>query len=368
MVELQADPALSVSSLAALLMVSQSTVSRAITALTKRGLVNVSPEEGDRRRKNIHLTEAGLETIHKTDTFANALLTRWKKHVTNKEFQDIVTLLDLLASGMGALQSKPRPNESPYRVAQRRVTRAYGLIGASVYGTNLTSLEWQVLQFLSLSKFPSSAGELALYFGSPPNSITTTLNKFEVEKLVTRTGSIEDKRRVSVILTKRGSDYCKEIEERFCTQSSEILKDSSHSFINETLKALKKFTDGVAGTILFPILQEYSYSEISSKRDKNYFRATLVQWCVSASEHSHLPAVLFDTSKKCFVGRRGGKEVLLLQCNSDGSAVEIVASDGSLSRNLEYMIVEHMLADTNLKGLKKSSVNWEPWKRLWRGQ
>ncbi len=76
-----------------LVSMDAATIKGVIDRLTKRGLVSVSPDPVDRRRLNVALTEAGVETIASVIDAARAI-TETTLHPLNQQERN--TLLKLL--------------------------------------------------------------------------------------------------------------------------------------------------------------------------------------------------------------------------------------------------------------------------------
>ena len=100
MTELDALDSATASELAELLVLEKSTVSRLVNGLENRGMLESTPDPGDRRRRHLRLTEIGHEGVERIHEFANLQVNEALEFVPEPALQGLVEGLDAYARAL----------------------------------------------------------------------------------------------------------------------------------------------------------------------------------------------------------------------------------------------------------------------------
>lgn len=361
LIELQASPDSSISSLAEKLLLTQSSISRAVTRLTQQKLLKLQTDQIDRRRKLLQLTDSAESLIDTIDENANSLVDGWKSHITKRQFTDLVQFLTRIADGLGAPPSQRRPQECAYRVQQRRLTRGLGLLGTGVFDTPYTALEWHVLNFVIHTPFPTSTGEISTYFSIPGTSVTTVVNKFESEGLITRHADSTDKRRISIHGTSKGKKTLRYIEHTFADRMRQIFSGTREASLHSQVTILKTFTSGHTIDIQFPLPPGVDIAEVKVLRDKNAHREHVLNLLVANNQARYSPHNIFAPDSHCIHLYEAENTLAYIQLDSKCRTLEIVAAEPQVTRNYIAIALEHYLAEHKQTEWNDLHRVWQPW-------
>lgn len=99
LIEIDKTPGLTISQLGVLLLMSISRVSRLITSLSKKGLIELK-KGVDKREKYLYVTAAGKETIKDIDAFSEGKIEGAFKFLKEPEMIEIITAIDKYSTAL----------------------------------------------------------------------------------------------------------------------------------------------------------------------------------------------------------------------------------------------------------------------------
>jgi DNA-binding MarR family transcriptional regulator len=246
LIELDADASRSASDFVKLFQLDKIVISRAIKELVGFNLISSNRSLVDSRFNELQITEEGRSAIEKIDAQADQALEVLRRRISEKEFNLVVSFLAAIGDGLRAPPGVGRVRESEYRVQQRRITRALGLLTNRAWGSSLTSLEFHVLRDVVKSATPLNARILSRRLHSPQNTISQTISSLADAGLLKRTSSKSDNRKKLLRPSVSGRRLFESIE----LQSSSILRESFASVSKTQIsKAVEVLTVFILGPI-----------------------------------------------------------------------------------------------------------------------
>ena len=196
---------------AASLSLEQSIVSRLLARLEQRRAIESRVSSIDARRRLLRPTREGSDYLRQVDQRANEILSSRLEGLSLKEQKAVHQLYRKLADGLGVERSIQRKSDHPLRPDQRRLTRAFGLIGKSYGGFPLAPSEWHILAELLEQEMNST--ELSTRIGLPLTTVGQIVSRLELRGLLTRKRSKFDRRKQSLSLTKNGRALVEEAQD-----------------------------------------------------------------------------------------------------------------------------------------------------------
>jgi DNA-binding MarR family transcriptional regulator len=320
LIEIEANPSISISKLSTLLSIDQSFTSRMAQKFIRSGLIEVSANTHDIRQKNLKLTTSGLAKTKQIDSAADHLISTFAARLTKAQEKHLVTLFKTLADQNSVAQGSKRSHETQYRVEQRRVTRLFGLLGTDVWSSGLSSSEWQTLAEICLAPVAPQVSELASLLGLQVHSLSAVINSLEKRGYIKRAATSQDKRASILIPEKKGISFNEKIE----SQAASTLKRSLEPIQNEVndlyLPIFQLFVGEFDGQAP-PLLPEYQIKEISSPQQFAEARGFAARCFVSHGKETSLPINFLPLSSRVFVISKNEDTVALVQTSKQKSSI-----------------------------------------------
>ncbi len=305
---------------------NKSSCSRIAQSLAGQGLIKSAPAASDSRRKVFTITDKGTTLIKKIDSVSNAAIDEYASRVTDAELKKLVLAMRRIADGYGHPVGVRRAGEPEYRVEQRRVTRCFGLLGDHVFGSELSSSQWQALSEIVLSPYPPRTNELADLLGLAQNSLSSIVDFLEKRRYVSRKSWHGDKRVTVLVPRREGIHAASVIEERAAQDLKHSLRDCSSAQVAEAVDILGRFV-GDSDPLLPPLLPGYELAELVSAAERAAGRAFAVRSLVTQGLDNEIPETLVPQSARNFILSRDGEIECLIQIGGgqDGAAIEFGA-------------------------------------------
>jgi DNA-binding MarR family transcriptional regulator len=212
LIEVEADPSLTLGRLVPMFGIDQSTLSRLIKGMVAKSLVDVTTSTSDKRAKQLTITHKGRQAIQTIDSVAGALFHQFAERISQREQNDLATFFTTIADHHKQPQVPARKGEDRLRVEQRRLTRAFGILSPRVFGTSFPASQWHVLSEVCSRSYAPTPSELALLLGMPLNSLSEITRKLEAQGLLRKVFDKSDSRRVHLKATKRGIQQHEQLE------------------------------------------------------------------------------------------------------------------------------------------------------------
>ncbi len=323
LIELQADASLSVGELAELLGPNQSTLSRALSSLVSMKLLTAG--KGDvPRRKYFRLTSKGEAAVAAVDKRTNAIVDELTERAGKNAAAAVVSLFRVIANGLGQPRGFPRPNESRYRVEQRRITRALGLLSEEAYGSGLSHLSFQIL-LLAVESGQTTGGYAARVLNAQVAAVSAAIKLLERNGLIAREVDPLDRRSSFVTLTPAAKKLLSDTEKKQGAKiagASAELSTSEFKKMTEAFELFVGMSENESGRLLV--------RPLVSEDQRAAARAFALGRLVDNGREGECPEVLFGKGMRSFGLFKGGRLVAAEQWTPTGARRLFGITDGSL--------------------------------------
>jgi DNA-binding MarR family transcriptional regulator len=299
-IEIQAEQGLSISSYASRLMVDISVCTRIIQKFSRSGYVTITPSNIDQRRKELSLTTAGVELIKQIDEFADCVIDSQREPLSSRSWQDLVRFFKMMADAGGVPKAPKRPGEEEYRVQQRRITRLFGLLGNSAWGTPHSSTEIQVLTEIIYAPVPPRIAELAELLGLQSHSTGEVVSKFEALGLVERRSFDGDGRVSIIVATAKGRRVFSGLETHMSGAVANALRNFSQSEVTRFIEILTVFTGTV--DLCWPMLpRSLRVAKVDTDELRRIARGFVARTYVDYKIEEQIPETIIPSDHLLFV-------------------------------------------------------------------
>lgn len=305
MVMLEFDPGvvLTVNEITSRTHFDQSTVSRIVSNLRKRGLLKNAPTS-DARSRPVILTSLGEARLFSNDEKINKGITSRLKTLSVTQ---IKTMLKGLSTLSTALESPPtlyRKKDHPLRHEVRRMTKALGILERKVTGERLNTSEWNVLSEIKDTPTLLTSTDLANALFTLPKVMASIVVRLEKRGLIQRTASKRDKRASYLELTPKGIKELQSINNQAASFLQEAIRKEKSLDPDSISKALELYiywretADSTSG-----------WSEARSPEDLALARGFVIREAVTHKIEDELPETICSKKGKVFICRAAGGEI-----------------------------------------------------------
>jgi DNA-binding MarR family transcriptional regulator len=205
LIVLNAEPEKNVKELAETLHLERSWMSRVISALESKGLVESFVPEADRRSKKLNITPEGRAKLQALHLVSRKIMDTCLDGMPQAAMEALYIYLKRFADGLNTSSYPQTTNNHPVEVELARVSRAMGILSDDVMGSSLSVTQLQVLLVLSEADgtevVTSDIDELLPFDMS---TVSRTIAGFEKQNLVQKVQSETDKRSYMIHLTDAG--------------------------------------------------------------------------------------------------------------------------------------------------------------------
>ena len=244
--ELDAEPGHTQRSLATLLGVTQGALSKVANRLSDRKLLVMRVGGTDRRRKEMQLSARGRKLVEISDSLTDELFDSRAARLDKQRRAAIGDLYRAIADGYGHPPGVTRPGESGYRLHQRRITRCMGFLADSLYGSEFSASEWQLLEEVVRTPRPPIMKELGAALRLPPVALSPLVNKLERRKLLSRSSGPVDRRSVALVATEGGLEAVSRIRSAALTGLGRALAAIPNAVLSSWADALRVVAEPAA--------------------------------------------------------------------------------------------------------------------------
>lgn len=236
LIVLNAEPEKNVKELAEALNLERSWMSRVISALEEKGLVESYVPESDRRSKKLMITETGKQKLYALHETSKKIMDMATEKLDAEQATRFCAYLARFANAMGAPQYPSSDNNHPADTQLARISRAAGILSDNVVGSGFSVTQLQVLMVLAEGEgceiVTSDVDEMLPFDMS---TVSRTIANFEKQNLVQKVQSEHDKRSYTLHLTEEGvrkvSEYHMMVGEHFKPANNEFTDAEMNDFV-----------------------------------------------------------------------------------------------------------------------------------------
>lgn len=298
LVELDAFPEAGITEVAELLAIDKVAVSRLVAGLEAGKIIKTAPETTDRRRKRIQITAYGRGILDKIDRFYNESMERMCSRLDERERSRFHKFLKSLADGLNAPPSPRRSGDHFLRPDVRRVTRAFGLLGQSVFQAgSLSSVEWQMLSLAEEQSNCASPSALAESMNVPLNTLSGALARLQSRGLILRKQSEADRRRAIISLSSKAERILSQTEKEAVRQLENALSGMRTEELSDFAELFSIFAGEPVECV--EIQPRLSVRELNNDDERAAARELLVLQALRENSLRELPETLYGARNRC---------------------------------------------------------------------
>jgi len=213
LVELDKDPSLPIRTLAYLNNVDEDSVARAVRRLQKRGMLVSSQLADDARRRVNAVTDLGRQALCSLEETSKSFLGPRIKALSISEIAELQSLIGELCDGNDAPSVILRESDHPFDQGIRRITRGFGFIGTSLFGSGYSSTVWQLLWAVKEGSGQISPSELHKLLGIHASTLSQLCSRYQRSGWITQRTDPYDRRKRIFSITARGTKVLDTIEQ-----------------------------------------------------------------------------------------------------------------------------------------------------------
>ncbi len=233
LLDLQQNPQAKLSDIAKNLSISSSTVTRGVHHLISSGYLL--------KQEGYSLTSKGFQFLELQEKFNKKQITNLSIGLNNVEIAKFANYFWKFADDQGApvLPLTSKENQEIIKIAIRRVTRLYQIIGSGVFRSNWNALDWLI--FAEIDSQQISISELAIKLKVSLNTLSQRIKAYQTNELIDFQSHPNDQRVKILVLTSAGESALSEIEEAALKIFSLGFKKWELAAIEEYLILLKMY-------------------------------------------------------------------------------------------------------------------------------
>jgi DNA-binding MarR family transcriptional regulator len=291
LVEIEHFPGINAASIAKLLGLQRSTVTRSLNSLRQRKVVRHLPSAG--RGTALALTARGRQLIAQGDKDANARMSALTDGLNAAEVLTLGAYLDRVAAGLATAPSPARPGEHALRPSIRRLTRGAGLLNDNFMQSGLSSSAWQILESIARGEAQSIL-ELSHFLGLARSTVSLLVGKLERRELVVKGLHHLDGRRSVLSLSQNGKNCLAALHERVGGRFEQALLDFSPEEKEECIALFKRLGQKLESA---KVPLEGSKIQIFALKDEERLRRArgfVIEELVSRSMACEVPRKLLE--------------------------------------------------------------------------
>ncbi len=325
---LDSEPEQNVKDLAESLKLERSWVSRIVSSLEQRELVNAFVPEADKRSKKLVVTRKGKTELQVMDTFRRVVMQERLKELSSQEQKELAELLKLLSDGLKAPQNILSSESHPVDLQLARLSWAVGVVGNDFFGSGLNVTQFQTLfTIIASERIEVSTSQLFETLPFDLSTISRTIAGFARQGLLEKQTSERDRRSFSVILSSKGKARWQEIERAGTEMMRNAMRNFSAEQLKRLLELLEKSNRAMPARIKHDSLEKLELKKASTPEHMHLAEEFLKSRF--GSKHAPSPAGLKRDRYTISIDNKLKAVVDLMRSEQDGSLTHFLfASEG----------------------------------------
>lgn len=245
--EIAANPGINLIDIKNRLHLDQVATTRLIQGLTKAELVTQETSSVDKRYKELRLTAKGKKLYESSAERAFTTFQSAFERIPQKDREFFLRNFTLFNDGLHANVAAELPNDPVAMREVRRISRALGLLGRSMFGQpEVSPLEWHIFDLLTKPEAASYVVDLADILGALPKTVAALVNRLVAKDLLKQTVNATDKRFRTITLTPAG----RALHKRRRAAAEELLSNGGAALPTADRKRFLALFELYAGTAL----------------------------------------------------------------------------------------------------------------------
>lgn len=183
-------------------------ITRMVSALESQGFVEKTAHG---REVVISLTNKGEKIFYEAYKTAQETFEEAMKNITSEKRKQFADLMSRFSDGLDIIKPASLPKDPPLMVPIRALTRALGLLGRNIFGSEYSPLEWHILSLIDINEATITIANIAQDLGISHASITTAVNRLMSFNLLEKLDVSKDHRAKPLTLSVEGKATLQEV-------------------------------------------------------------------------------------------------------------------------------------------------------------
>ena len=251
------------------------------------------------------MTAAGHAELKPFGENSKVFLKQHLASLTIEEIAELQRFFRQICDSLGAAPVVLRAMEHPFEEGIRRMTRALGFVGTSIFGSGYSSTCWQILSLLAYRKSGVTLSQLQEELGIHISTLSQMCTRFERSGWLRKVSSTADGRKKVFELTAKGRRILDKIELDGVALFEKAFEHSSKGLGIRFLQLFHRYL-GIANATSGLVLRESVVVERPvTEESRRSARAFLILHLVRLSRYTDVSERLISGDSQTFVMRRG---------------------------------------------------------------
>lgn len=244
---LEAKPGQNIKEISEKVGIERSWMSRTVTGLLDRGLLQSHADPTDSRSKVLKITSKGKSVLKELEKFSETIMHEVLQPLSIEDRRALGKYFKAFADGLNERDSGIISDASVHHELAR-ISRAVGIGGDSFMGSEFSSTDFQILLALT-AEFENGASitDLAAILPFDQSTLSRAVSKLESEGVIERSQSLKDQRSAILVLSSLGINKYAELKAHVTQFMTTALASLSKSDLKHFAEILKKLSPESTG-------------------------------------------------------------------------------------------------------------------------
>ena len=336
-----------VKDLADILALERSWVSRLVSELEKRKLLQCKESDLDKRAKHVNITAKGKEALVSLNSFRYQVMQHAVDDLSKESQKELAELIRKVADGLKAHKFIVTPHSHKIDAELARLSWAIGVMGENFLKSGMGVAQFHIYEVIANSNnntmLASDVNDLLPFDMS---TITRSIVNFEKTGHITRQVSKEDRRSFFVSLSRKGQEKWKQMKDAAADLFNQINQSMSASEVKNVIDLLFEVSKNM------PIARTNSLvKNIEIKRINN---SDMLKEAKNFSQQSFFTAASLEED----TNKTSNKSSYLLYSGHSICGIASIEHKGKKSKDDKFTIALSGLSDEECNDFLKQLNRW----------
>lgn len=310
LIEIDVTPDITLLGLCEILPIHKDVIARALVRLENDAYLKRGWNKNDRRQRQYTITTKGRKFLALHDENSRQFLSEYLSKLTLEEIAALQRLQHVLCDSLNAPAVQLRSVEHPFEEGIRRVTRAMGFIGQSLFGSSYSSTEWQIFSMIATDSNSETVTSLAQQLSIPTSTLSQCISRYVKSNLIKKQALKTDKRVKNLKLTKNGHAALASIE----SHGKNIIASAfTADEVEEFNRLLEKHLGLLPEQSNLVLRQELQIKQVSTEDDRRSARGFLIFHSTRLRKYFDLPEEIIASRNQSFVLNQGDSLIAICE-------------------------------------------------------
>jgi DNA-binding MarR family transcriptional regulator len=291
----------------------------------------------DQRQKLVNLTKLGRNILTEFDLAANQQLIYFDQinNFSTIERSNLRASLEKLAQALNSPETVVRKNDHILRPPVRQLTRAFKLLGRRAMGSELNTLEWQILLTMAENSELFLIGDLGKHLGVSKINMALAVKELLKRKYITKIQHKIDQRAFYIKPSKHGIELIEKVE----FAAIEAYKN----YFNISEKDVEIVERWIRSAAIYHHLfvKSYKVTSVRIKNELDLLRKLTIKSYLEQDDRLPLPESCFSHENFAYCLHDTNTEQLKIACevSKQGSVINLYYSKDITSETLRAFVL-----------------------------